>query len=302
MVLLREVVVLDQCDKLMDLQVWTPNKIDPPGWLSNFRGRDRELAAHALGRFMFFSDRLVDALFLAAFQNLSNEVCAAASSRAESDRLWNRFLDNVLITPLHGEDPNPADSGYSFARKARQVLGIDEDQLIAPARAIVELSDDPDRPLVFVDDFVGSGQQFSRTWMRRYRRQAMRKSIRSMQRDNPRLRIYYCNAVMTERGLSFISRRYPRVTLSSGNIYPEAYSFVDAASEMWPTDSLSEGVDFLERSSKALGYQDTDGDEDDWRGFHKLGLGLAFDHSTPDATLPLFFHDADGWIPLVRRI
>jgi len=36
-------------------------------------------------------------------------------------------------------------------------------------------------------------------------------------------------------------------------------------------------------------------------GFHNLGLGVAFEHSVPDATLPVFWHSSDDWKPLRRR-
>ena len=38
------------------------------------------------------------------------------------------------------------------------------------------------------------------------------------------------------------------------------------------------------------------------RGYGNLGLQIAFDHSTPDATLPIFWAEARAtWTPLVRR-
>jgi hypothetical protein len=299
--LLREKVVVDQCDKLIDLQVWPPSKIDPFGWLDNFRGRDRELAVHMLGHFMFYSDHLVDALFMSAFHNLSNLIRIKSADRLTADRDWNSFLSSVIVTPMHGEEANPSDSGYGFARKARQVWGIDEWQLVAPDEALRLAMEDPDRPIVFVDDFVGSGEQFRGTWLRRYRRLSATGSFSKLSRDYPHRAIYYCNAIMTHQGYGRISSRFPRVTLSTGNIIPERYSFAHERSDMWPSDVRVEGISFIESASKSIGFLDTGGDEDDWRGFHELGLGLAFEHSTPDATLPIFFHEASGWIPLVRR-
>jgi hypothetical protein len=47
---------------------------------------------------------------------------------------------------------------------------------------------------------------------------------------------------------------------------------------------------------------DTDGAVvNDWQGFHKLGLALAFQHCVPDATLPLFYWEHNEWHPLIRR-
>jgi hypothetical protein len=112
--------------------------------------------------------------------------------------------------------------------------------------------------------------------------------------------IVYCNAVVTELGRNRISNACPFVVLVTGNVIPASYSWTSNSSLLWPEEERENGIAFIRRVSEHMGLGDDGGGERDWRGFNSLGLGIAFEHSTPDATLPLF-HWAEGWQPLVRR-
>ncbi|ODP38762.1 hypothetical protein BFL28_13255 [Sphingomonas turrisvirgatae] len=156
--------------------------------------------------------------------------------------------------------------------------------------------------LLFVDDFVGSGEQFVRTWQREYDLPGgARNSFEALAELSPAT-FFYCNAMTTDYGLKRINRFIPEVTVSAGNIIPDRYSLADPASLLWPKAIRADGIALVEAIGRRLGYGADDGSEQDWRGFHKLGLALAFQHSVPDANLPIFFTDRNGWRPLVQRL
>ncbi len=57
------------------------------------------------------------------------------------------------------------------------------------------------------------------------------------------------------------------------------------------SDRLTPQEDFIAGNVQWLRY-----------GYHEQGLLLAFDHSVPDATLPIFWSPGKyGWTPLVAR-
>lgn len=298
-----EINVLEACGRLVDFNAWEQTKIDPEGWLSNFSIAERPFALVLLSRFTFLADHIVDQLFRSAFQNLSNvlfgedwpEVSVVCDG-------WRKFCSRALVTIVQGENPNPSDSGWLFARKARQAVGIGEDQLKEPREVVAMLSDGFTGPVVFVDDFVGSGEQFVKTWQRRYDLPGGgTASFKALAKQSP-ASFFYCNAMTTEYGLKRINRLVPAVTVSAGNVIPSRYSLADPASLLWPKTIRDEGIALVEAIGRRLGYEADDGSEEDWRGFHKLGLGLAFQHSVPDANLPIFFTDRNGWRPLVQRL
>lgn len=298
-----EINVLEACGRLVDFNAWEQTKIDPEGWLSNFDSSERPFALILLSRFTFLADHLVDQLFRSAFQNLSNVLFGDQWPDFKVvTNGWRSFCNRALITIVQGENPNPSDSGWLFARKARQAVGIDQDQLREPREIVATLAGGFAGPVVFVDDFVGSGEQFLKTWQRQYELPGGGQTSFEAMAQQSRARFFYCNAMTTDYGLRRISRLVPEVIVSAGNVIPRRYSLADPQSLLWPKGIRDEGIAMVESVSHRLGYDANDGSEQDWRGFHKLGLGLAFQHSVPDANLPIFFTDRKGWRPLVQRI
>lgn len=298
----NEAFCLECCEKLVSLHAWPFSKVNVDQWIQNFDENERQFAFHMASQFIYLNDQLVDAQFYSAFQNLSNYLSVGWKPYGQARSDWNSFLASCLIVPVQGETPNPSDSGFLFARKARQILGIDEDQLVDLDEAICAMDANRNIPIIFVDDFVGSGEQFTRTIARLSRRtDVLGKSIAGLKQHRPDQKIYYCNVAMTEKGKERIERDCPWVGLSSGNILGEEYSWISTDGRMWPEAHRTDGIAFIEKYSKRLGYTDSNGRQNDWRGFHCLGLGLAFEHSTPDATLPFYFHEKNGWKPLVTR-
>lgn len=290
--------VIEACERLIDLSAWPRRKIEYRGWLDNFGKADRPLAVHMLSRFTYLSSELVDQLFRVAFQGLSNGI-AVGEVPAARRQAWRQFCATALVVPVMGEDPNPSDSGWGFARKARQLLGIPESRLKSPQQAVEMLDQGSTSPIVFVDDFVGSGDQFLRTWNRLHFTSA---GVASLATLTPTGGAYYCNVLAAAHGVERIRSQAPLVTIASGNVIPRDHSFVAMGSAMWPNGMTLEGARLARKIGRRLGYTKTDGSLRDWRGYHRLGLGIAMEDSTPDANLPLFFEETGDWQPLVRRV
>ena len=252
---------------------------------------------------MYYSVRLVEQLFAAGFQNLSVLNRRDGRGFREAQSTWQRFCDTLIVTYITGERPNPTDSGFTFARMARQVLEIDEERIVAPETALCILVSDPDRPVLFVDDFVGSGNQFISTWHRPYHVPSHGEhSFARQALAGGSARYHYCPAVCTAYGAQRIAKRCPGdLVLSPGNWVADQNSVFHPESVVWPDHLRASAPQFVASASCRAGIPDNGGKVDDWRGYHKLGLTLAFAHSIPDATLPLFYWEKEGWRPLVRR-
>ncbi len=296
---MNETNILSACNLLIDLHAWRTDKIDPHGWMSNFDAAERPLAAELLRRFTFYADPLVDQLYMSAFQTLSSSTASQWKTFRDAKQDWASFVDSALLTWVQGENPHPADSGQIFIRKARQLLGIDEAQMCSPAEAVRRIGAGHAGPVIFVDDFVGSGEQFLTTWKRTYPSESL-PAFKSVLAS--RSNVYYCNLMTTESGLGRIAAEAPEVTVACGNVIPRAHTLVGGDSTLWSSPVLLGEIQaFVRIVSGKLGYGEDSGGEQDWEGFHKLGLGLAFEHSTPDASLPIFHSHRNGWKSLVRR-
>jgi hypothetical protein len=291
-----------KAEYFVDIQLWpVVEEFDPLGWLNNFTTEDRPLAALLLDSFVYLPSRIESAMFLAAVHGISGRL--QQTTRAKSKDTWRTFIQGAIFCMVTGESPNPSDSGYIFARRARQILGIDESRLTEPGKCLEVLHRHGPRPVVFVDDFVGSGEQFIRTWRRSYMVAGENLSFRQLatRASNP-ISTFYCPILTTARGVKAIAANCPQVMMHPAHILDPETSPLHPQTAVFPDALRASGQEMIRRVSAALGIPDTDGSvTNDWQGYRKLGTSIAFSHGLPDATLPLFYWDAAGWTPLKRR-
>jgi hypothetical protein len=273
-----------KCNYFVDVQLWpTHTLIDPDRWLTNFKPEEMDHAVQLLYSFMYYSEPLIDEMFVAAFQGLSREVMRRSPSLLNVRAAWRAFVDSVIITRVTGEIPSDTDSAYTFARKARQDV-------------LLQLYNHGPRPVVFVDDFVGSGDQFITTWERpvplpssvtvSFKKLASRRGSQ----------FYYCPTLCTQSGYERLERECPEVTLSPAHIISNRYSAFAPDSLIWPPELLPTASDFIQEASTRAGVHGIS-----WRGYNDLGLAVAFLRSVPDATLPIIYWNKNGWKPLIQR-
>lgn len=280
--------------------VWPlQTRFDPEGWLKNFQDDEEELAVHLLNGFCYYSGSLVDQLFVTSFLRLGDHVVPPNTPAGTAKTLWSRFVDELVITYPTGETPSEADSGHLFARRARDLLGIPEERILSPAKAIERATTTSVPAIVFVDDFVGSGNQFLTTIRRKYGRSGL--SFEDLAQLLPPC--YYIPLFCTEFAESSALGYLPsNVKCAPLHVLGDEYSVLRNPSVFWPTSLASDGPAFVREVSQRLGLPDTDGAlTTDWQGFGRLGLGIAFEHHIPDACLPIFYTTEAGWRPLWRR-
>lgn len=296
---LNREIVTTKCAFLLEVQVWPLlERLDPERWLSNFEQFELDHAIALLDSFIYLRQSIMEALLLDAFQALSRTMLVRGEPFLSTQAKWRQFVDTVVITCVRGEDPKPTDSGYHFLRMARQKLGIDESRIVEPANALEMLVATGPRPVIFVDDFVGSGDQFVTTWQREIEMPSLRQKI-SFERYLASVRgarFIYCPLVCTEYGRLRIEMTCPGVSLRPAHFLPAEYGAFTAGSNIWPPALESTAASFIDNASARAGIP-----SGERRGFHNLGLALGFEHSIPDATLPLLYWNKNGWKPLVER-
>jgi hypothetical protein len=298
-----EDLVLAKCRYFVDVGLWPRrSRLDPVGWLENFSEAERNYAVHLLNAFMFYSEDLTQQIFVGAFTNLSKSVAVPGNSTQQAMATWRQFLSKLLIVRVTGEMPSDADSGYLFARMARDRVGIAESQIVSPSQALSKLLNEPTTPIVFVDDFVGSGLQFVTLYQRKYKIGSIETSFVDIVAQHPmRATLFYSPLFCTTKGAKLIRDSCPNLVLSPAHELSARYNALAADSVIWPEKLRPSGQNFIETASQRARIPDNGGGVGDWRGFHKLGLTIGFSHGTPDATLPLFYWNQNSWKPLVRK-
>ena len=292
--------VLTKGEYFSEIQLWPLRKeLDCENWLKNFTNSELPHAVQLLNSFLYFSNPLLDAMFVAAFQTLSMKIADPRMSIALAREKWREFVDSVIVTYPTGETPNPTDSGFTYARKARQLLQIPQERIVSPQDALATILSGAKCPIVFVDDFVGTGHQFATTWQREV--PSLGKVSFKTSGVAPGS-CFYCPLFCTEKGNTTLAGFCPEVILSPVHLLSSRFSALAGDSLIWPPKYQTTAFDFLQQASKRAGIPDSGGSQpDDWQGFGKLGLTLALGDSVPDATLPIFYWEKNGWKPLVRR-
>lgn len=291
--------ITEKCEYFANVGIWPLKSVlDPESWLSNFQRHELNHALYLLNSFMYFSNNLIDEIFLAAVRTLSRLLMTRDDNCRTLKEKWQSFIENAIVTYITGERPNPTDSGYQFARKAR-AMGIDQDMIKTPEQVCFTLQNGLNTPIIIVDDFIGSGSQFFATWNRQYGNPSRSLSELASVTSAP---FYVCPAFCTEYALGRLKSECPKLTVNPGHLITNNYSALVDDSIVWPSQLKNTAVDFIQSVSARAGIPDTGGSTpEDWRGFAKLGLTIALESSVPDATLPLFYWEENGWHPLLRR-
>lgn len=287
--------VLDKCAALKRAALWAGEpRIRPRAWLNNFDEEDRGVAAALLDRFNFYDAKATDALLVAAYQALGDGLPKGPATPGRAQLV--AAADDAVFTPVRGEDPNPTDSGNVFSRKVRQQFGVPERRIVDFPDALAHAR--AGRPVFFVDDFIGSGDQFVATWTMA----PNGASFDDVYRRAPFTAVYVV-LVATRSGIDRIHRAYPHVAISPAHVLearatlrglyaekPELERPVEALLVKYAT-RLTPGDDFIASNALNVRY-----------GFKQKGLLFAFDHSVPDSTLPIFWSTGlNDWSPLIER-
>lgn len=271
-------------------QVWpVTQKFEPSLWMQNFHPSEMLFAKRLIERFSYFSELMVDALLKASIQRFMNT--SYATFKADHT--------NCVFVNVEGEKPNPTDSGYGFLRKVRDNLGVNQSRIMSP-QAALELPA-THNTFVFVDDFVGSGQQMKTTWERmRTLPDGSILSFKSLANAGTH-NFAYCPCICTEHGLAQLVSHAPELKVFSSHVITRRHNASELDSFVWEGLNANEAVDFLKQAAAKAGFVAEDGGEGDWRGFHRQGLSVALHTTIPDACLPIYFSQKNSWKPLMKR-
>lgn len=279
-----------------DWGIWPRQRadVDPRGWLGNFDPEDQDVAEALLDAFVFFNAELTEQLFVSACMSMSATLRTPPRDRVAE---WSAFRSTALVTFPGEEDQNPADSGHRFATIARNHVGFAEANLYWPADAVRQLAGLTERrPLVIVDDFLGTGEQFLQSWTERIAISGDHTS--SLADEVRRLGISECYlvvAVATWRGLDGLNEDAPEVNVCAAHTLPRLASLRHPESSLVPSDLVHRLGPLIEKYSRKAGIS-----ESPW-GYRDMATTIGFEHGIPDSTLPLYWHSSDTWTPLRRR-
>ncbi|MCK4983035.1 MAG: hypothetical protein KAS17_08940 [Victivallaceae bacterium] len=267
-------------------------------WLDNFEGdEEKYIACHLLDFFNYYPDIMIDKM-------LASSVGAAGQIFSQKFKNWehSHFRTRCYYSHIPGENPSQADSGHIFARKLRDKLGIPEDQIINFNQLFGLLESQPiPRPVILVDDFIGSGHQCTKAW--NDIQPGNKISLQTLVTERHHICVY-APIIANVEGCKKINIESPSLRLSVAHILDSKYNLFSPDCICWHDDTelFHEGCELIIGKSQEIGIPDTEGrDVYDVRGYYQQGLAIAFAHGIPDAVPALFYSCDNDWKPLVKK-
>jgi hypothetical protein len=153
---------IERADFFRRTQIWPLNDVlNYKGWLNNFSTLEEKIiASHILKFFTFYPDTMLNQMLKAVIG-----YCGEYFAAHFSDWQHDDFKERCIYSFIPGETINPTDSGHIYVRKLRDFLGVPQKQIKDYASLYSYLEGlNTATPVVFVDDFVGSGAQCNTAW------------------------------------------------------------------------------------------------------------------------------------------
>lgn len=261
-------------------------------WFNQFVARQKELlGACLLDNFIFRGKGQVEALLKAALCSPAMLTPAAKWDGEVVEALCGRRVDpGIRLAPVIRLDQAPTKSGTYVLRRLAKSLRVQDKWMLWP-QSLAEMPDSV-HTIVLVDDFCGSGKQFSDF--------VTLTGFDKVMRTRPKCRIVYLTVAAHSCGIKKVQDEFTRVEFIAGEVLTPQHGFfggerlarikVDGIEERLKTDydAIAREVNL---GGKKIGPY----------GFEAQGLTYAFDHGTPNNTLPIYWYASEDWTPLVNR-
>lgn len=285
--------VYDRARKLVQTQVWDgikEQRLD--NWLGCLKNHEAELLGAYLLDNLCFRSRdqfmsMLDRLFL------STSITAENSSYDGHfiDRLKQKPRENngLYLAPVIGLLSPPTKSGPYVLRLAQRRFLIHRDWLIWP-RQINEIGSLTD--LIFVDDFCGTGKQFTNF--------CKDICLDQLVSRHSKLHITYLVAAIHETGIRKIRDELPYINIQYAERLADVNSVMsETCFKRYQIDGFEQLV--LQQYHKVVQKSGLPTGGKLANGYGDLGLAYAFVHATPNNTLPIFWFDTNHMTPLLDR-
>jgi hypothetical protein len=233
-------------------------------WLEQFQAEDRPLMARLVGGFTYITFSRAREMMVGLYQQLEQRLGGAF------ERAW--------YVPVGAA----AKSGGLVAYQFRTLNRIPANRFLSYADIEKHVADGD--PIVLLDDLLATGHQTIAEW------NALRNKTR-LPEGSPML---WATLVSCEAGRTHIAERTPLESISVLALSREDEP-MGARSALFPDAAERDRVRTIVERYGAMLAPTTP------LGYGGLGLLLAFEHSTPDNSPPIFWGSTNGWRPLLEK-
>lgn len=266
-------------------------------WISQFETPDERLLGALIVRHLIFrSEKQKKAVLRQAIERGITTLSSAQLRSRRSLRVAlseeNHMGREIFFAPVEWKGMPPGKSGQPLIRELKRSFRLNNECLIYGDEFPSIKASNSKARLFFIDDTLGSGHQFEDCL---YHNDLLSRAglLNS---------IIYIPLMAHERGLKFVSDRYPAVEVWPGEKLTEendAFALMDR----WASDGR---LDFQRHPREVYSgicrrHAPFEKTADGESGYEGMTLLLGYDNATPDNSLPLLWDKASTWRPLLIR-
>lgn len=282
-----------------------PNPIELRNWLSNFQSLKEEYCAlKLLDRFVYYSE--ADIIRLIEY-GLNEKIIKRYIRKIEQENdfllsneklieVRDSFLKHLYFIPLN--TGNLSQSSLAMIRHLTVNIGFPEERILDPNNLDSNILNNC-KNLVIIDDFIGSGKQISDFWNdNRISLDGQKLFPYQLKEKLQGIQIEYFCLVCTQEGHDNFKYDYEigrrnDLIITYSEMLTNKFKVFSKDSIYFENDEIEECKDILtelcsDKKIELLGYQGLD-------------YAIAFHHSIPDCSLPLFFTNNSEWNYLFRN-
>jgi len=293
-----------RCINLIKGRVWEGLRSnDLTTWLNNFSTQDeRYFSARVLDSIIYRSQPMIESLSeqIVTFLlpdllcnnnfNFSNDLKSWKKKiTSQGDTLPVRFVA-VEDSKTHNQGDNierlSAKSGQEILRNFKKSMNINSAYIIDAAE-LTRYIDEID-VIVFLDDMLGTGDQFSK-FIKRFNLENLIKEKNC----------YYLPHMGHKIGVDAINKEYPTITISPVEYLNEESNFFYSKSGSFRDDNENSNESAYEFYKSLMKKKKVN--VNNLKGYGDLGLTVAFRTSTPNNSLKLLYTTQGDWNPLFVR-
>jgi hypothetical protein len=291
--------IIERCEDLISHGVWEGiTQIRLNKWLSNFDTDEEKYFAACLLDFLIYRSEtqtlaMIEQLFTRVLPDLHVKypmpIVPIDDWISHLNRVTLSFDPGVRFVAVVKHGDHPGKSGDIIARDFKRHFNINQ-KLLIDATQVVECHKTGVNCFIFIDDFLGTGDQFTQV----LQHQGIRNIL-------PAIYAAYTPLTAHIKGIQKIESELPSVHVSPVETLSKAYSVFNNACYCF-VDGVNDADSAKKFYCELLKRKGIDQKGANRLGYGGLELAYVFNHAAPDNCLPLFWWYANSkFYPLFDR-
>jgi hypothetical protein len=279
--------------QMIERGFWEIQRSRLDSWLNQFCGREeRFFAACLLDQTIVRSRPQFESCLRSLFRsNLNNAIFKDDHDLRLTEALMSRQDPKIRLVPVICESDPPTKSGPLVMRRLQRILKLNARWMCWPWQAKTAVVDCGVNTVIFVDDFLGSGDQFVKFFNQWGFNEVGTSAIS----------LIYAPVVAHQFGLNNLTTSLSQVGVECVETLGTSHSFFNEGTwQLFSQGQISgsEARNWYLDFGKKRGVKPS---SVNLLGYGELELVFGFSHSTPNSSLPILWHTSAEWQPLLER-